>query len=475
MIGINHIEINCLTAILVFVIIWIFRKQHGKDRILSLIVLGLLLDLNRVQGYFLMINKKTISYENAYVFFITGYYLFLLIKEKKKFTAKISKNKMIWGCILFVGAILGIVFEVVFPFQTPIINASSVQSWDGFSFSLTKEPLILNYFRVMLIFVRVVFYILIVFIFQMYVDAADYVKILKKVTLFQSVHVVYGLFEFVTKNIFNSGISSLINKLIFGLGKYTFAFDNIKNGLYSIQGFTTEPSHYSQVLFFSILLFFLTNYIVNKPNHRDWRIYLSLLLMLLSGSFASMMYIAILVLLQLLLVGKPSEISKKRVLSIIFAGLFIFICSWIVSRTNISNYFINRIRNVYNNMYLIISGDWQNKMVLSSETVRIMSMVETMKDVLKRPLFGLGCGVEWAHSGVISLLSYIGIVGAVSWFNMANPSLRWNKNDLTIIVLLIIVPNIFDGYAEGMLSTITVIVANYMNIYKFATLNLEES
>ena len=59
-----------------------------------------------------------------------------------------------------------------------------------------------------------------------------------------------------------------------------------------------------------------------------------------------------------------------------------------------------------------------------------------MRDFVNKPLFGIGAGVELAHSGVITFLTNFGILGMLVWW-LSLIKISSNKRGSNILLLLL--------------------------------------
>ena len=137
--------------------------------------------------------------------------------------------------------------------------------------------------------------------------------------------------------------------------------------------------------------------------------------------------------------------------------------TYYLSRKDSMNLIIIRFASIYDNIASIIHNTWQGNVGAYSEIIRFVSIVDTLKDVINRPLLGLGCGIEWAHSGFVTMLSCIGIIGTVIWLKLSMIT-KEGKLYFFTMVLLIILPNLLCGFVDMMLSATTIIILELTNV-----------
>lgn len=107
-----------------------------------------------------------------------------------------------------------------------------------------------------------------------------------------------------------------------------------------------------------------------------------------------------------------------------------------------------------------------------------MGITETLKGFFERPLFGLGLGTAYCNSGIVSLLSNIGLVGTGLWayhylrFGISN---RKAGRILAVFVAVLILPNIVKGGMGMLYATYNILFAALIKIDFFARLNCYEN
>ena len=93
---------------------------------------------------------------------------------------------------------------------------------------------------------------------------------------------------------------------------------------------------------------------------------------------------------------------------------------------------------------------------VNSDVVRLISIIDTTKDFLHRPLLGLGMGVEAAHSGVVSMLADIGVLGVFSWWKLV-ASIPHDKRGKIVVLVWILAANLLCGTQRIMYSVVVMV------------------
>ena len=107
------------------------------------------------------------------------------------------------------------------------------------------------------------------------------------------------------------------------------------------------------------------------------------------------------------------------------------------------NLYVHRTLNSILQLKNGIVGDYKIGQDFSSETVRIVGAIITFKSFFTRPLFGLGIGTAFTSSGIVSILSNVGLIGGILWSKILFKIYTNNKGKLFFLSLLILLPATF--------------------------------
>ena len=401
------------------------------------------LEINNLSGYIL---TTTSGYEFEYSEFGVGItaivsVLFLLFNK-----AYININQKFFLSIIFfiVIIIIGIGLGLIFPTNAKIIDYSL--SWDKFFLGIDKMQSVVIGQHSFLIFLRCLI-IIIFFITAKYCISKkeDCEKIISCILFSVKIHLLFCLFEWITKNIFNSDISSVIQSFVMNKGLATYSGIYMRGNGIAIQGLTREPSHLSITLYY----FLCFNIMSGKLKQNKFWVLLALFIWLNSGSFAGVMYISVLTLLYL--ANKTKNVSsRKALLSFFMTSIVLVLCIiglyYIISN---NEYLSSRFANVENVITAILNNN-PRALKYTSESARLYGAYYTICEVLKtRPLFGLGIGTTYTHSGIACVLGQIGIFGFLAWHNMLNKYVSSNYEENNkfnyFFMLSYILPNILMG------------------------------
>ena len=459
MFNLGSLSFNIFSIILMFCVVFrILRDNNKKSQYMFFLLIAIILDVSQIQGYFIRIAGKEVSYEDAYMAF---FLIYSLIQLKY---IKIERRLFFFSFCLFAIGIIGIFNEFIVPLPNKIINSDAFGGWDYYVSGLTSKTIVkINYMRFLLIYLRLLEYCVVALILKNTYSFSDYKNIIVKLIPWSKFVIYYGLVEFAFKNILKSAFLSKVNEFVLGIGNNTFAFGEKRMGLYVLQGITREQSHYALSLFFAVVFLFV---FYRKINHNHvykfyYYLLLSIMFMVLSGAFSALVYISIIVVMLFLFDKKivfRSEVYLKSFF--VLAGSFVlFFIMCFISKSLEDNYYAERFLRIINNFSLIINNDWKGKISAYSEIVRFVSIFDTLRDVSYRPVFGLGCGVEWAHSGLVSMLSSIGFLGLYFWCRLSLFS-KHEKTSVFIMIILVILPNLLCGSVDMMLSPVVLLILN---------------
>lgn len=395
-------------------ILSLIKKIPLNKIFLTCLAISCCIEINNVSGFlFLSKNGFEFEYSEFGLAFtaIVGFLLLILTK------AKINR-KVFWGVATFIiSIIIGLALEILFPVDAKIIDYSL--SWDRYIWGLDKMHSVVISAQSTLFLLRCLIFIIIMIAAKCCLNKDEqYEKIISFMLTTMKLHLLFCLFEWITKNIFNSDISSVIQSYIMHEGKSTYIGLYLRGGKAALQGLTREPAYLSITLYFFICI----NLLSGKINQNILWILLALFIWFNSGSFGSVVYICILVLLYVTYKGinqtiDVSKLFSKFIMTFIIFTVFIVCLYYIVTS---SEYLSSRFANVSSVINAILNNN-VTYLNISSESARLYGIYYTVHEVLlSRPLFGFGIGTAYASSGIACVLGQIGILGFVAWYNMIN-------------------------------------------------------
>ena len=439
--------------ILLFLII---KNGFSVVLIVNLIIFNLLLEIAKPRGYFLQIGNGEYYCEDAIS--VISLFITIIFIFKNKISLAIFR---LLSLALFI-AVCGLLLEIIFPLEEKILNPSIPGGWDAYvAGNAQKSYVQINYVRFALFVCQLLYFFSVCSIVIKYVDSRVFEYICKKIVFFSRFILLAAFIDFLFKYFLDSKLFYDSLSLLLGEGLNTYKFDDLRNGELLLQGITREPSHFAYSLF-CISIFFYIQGKVEKRKSEIFFILLSFFLMWLSGAFSSVLYSTCFILFGLIY-GKLSENSKNiHVYSLIFT--FLILCFVIVlfaiSSTNSDNEILSRINNIRTAFLFIIEDDWRGRFAIASEYVRFISIIDTVRDFVNKPLFGIGAGVELAHSGVITFLTNFGILGMLVWW-LSLIKISSNKRGSNILLLLLVIlPNFLIGFYSTLLSVFPIVISN---------------
>ncbi len=225
-------------------------------------------------------------------------------------------------------------------------------------------------------------------------------EISNKIIPLQKLIYAVVLIELVLENVFDSNIMTEAIVSIFGNAVDQVTWMEKRGGLYSIQGLCKEPSH------FAILLLFISLYdiyLLKSRKEKNLFFALNCLLLLVSGSFSSIAFLGVLMIVFLL------EAKGKKAIIAAVAAAMIAIPVVIIAAQQIPmlNYYYQRLVN----LFAVLGNDSYS---YSSEYVRMMSIISSFNMWIERPIWGIGLGNNVLTGGGLALLSSLGIVNTIA-------------------------------------------------------------
>lgn len=457
-------------VLIVTLLIFLFLSDTLKSLYNKVFILAIILDINIGAGYFFKLGSNEFSFSDVITGILVIISLIILIKvplEKKVFITI--------ACLITV-IIIGVLFLIFIPYNGSIINSSG--SWDGYLYGLQNKVKVVFTSQAILMITRVMIFTVLLLVNESIFTKKDWNIVIKYVLYFSKFSIIWGAFEWITKNMFNTNIMNNISNTIFGIGGSTYTDLILRDDAYAIMGFSREPSGYAITLaYIAILIMF--NVKINNDNIL-W-LYASLALLFLSMSLSSIILgIMIIIISALVFEFEINWANVFKITLILIAILGVVI--YILNQNSNDNYYMLRLKNSLKEFQLIIQGRYKTG-IITSEKVRIISIVDTFKVFLDRPLLGIGIGTANSHSSIISILSNIGIIGFFYWLKTIKSigqSISFNNFKFNITLTVFLLPFLFIGdfsllYSLNIIPIIAgiKIVYNQQNNYKTEFINLQ--
>lgn len=227
--------------------------------------------------------------------------------------------------------------------------------------------------------------------------------------------------EIVLKYVLNSNLYSTFIIKVFGEGTSTYLTLVSRGSFRMLQGLTREASHFAYGMMLLTILLFTTEKFSSKKN-TAW-IIISLTALVLSGAFSMMLciiFLAAYYLIEITYYSKTdNQIYKKRIAVVVLCSSILITVLGIVGMVLIQNneYIANRFIEAID----VISNLGKNGVdyystlshVTSSQS-RLYSTYFTLKEWLKRPIFGLGPGTTFCYSNTVLTLAETGLATGIS-------------------------------------------------------------
>lgn len=430
------IYITPIAVILVILIIGIIFKYKSATEICAVLVgYTIAFQVNFFAGYFVKLAGREIECLD-FLFFISSVFGIITIRQ-----LRIKSKTFEMGILLLFWIILGGIYNGILPPDVSVITPPA--TWDAYLYgSASRTPVVIGstYF---LSLIKFTFFILIMFISNSF-GKKEWEKILDIVIAITKIHIVFVAIEIVTKYFMNVGTLSDIRNIIFGLGDFTAESLVARGSGFGICGLTREPSHLAQVMFI-----FLTILILSKKieTNKIW-VLGAIICNMLSMSFSTVMYMAVLIIVYL--ISYEVKLGKKFAIAV---GLSIF--ALILFSVFLENdYYSGRLNDFFYDAKYVISENRISREQITSSKVRIYGIIETLKIFSERPITGVGFNIAFCNSGLVMILSNIGIVGMIIWINLIKSvgAINTGKKLITLLAIIIL-PNILKGGLENIYST----------------------
>lgn len=431
--------------IVVLVLIF-FISRSFKEVFLKNVTFLIVLEIINLQGYFVLIAGKEISV--VYVqLYITLFLSMIGIYVNNYFIEK----KLFYRCLFFIGMpLITIIVEIFIPYDGMVMPGwyEITGSWDLYVQGLvTLDRYVLDISAFFNEYKKILFYSIIVINMKQFLTRYDYIYIFNKLVLVLLVLVAYGYIEFVLKNIINiPAITYEFTELFFGVGKSTFYWEKVSSmsdGLYRLQGFCKEPSHYVYSLMLITVLLFVNTGLNHKEFIRNSLLAIfSIMLMFFTGGMSSIWCVFMLLLSYILI----KKYFFKSVSLFLYLCIFVLVFCFLID----SNYMLNSDSSLISRLF--IASDTLGYLLDNPNTLmvigmdlstlsRFTSIITCFFNWLDRPFIGLGLCSTWALDFTVTMLVKYGLLGVFSWYLF----ITYKRDNLSKINHLFLITFIFLG------------------------------
>lgn len=439
-----------------------------KKTYLTLFLLTSIFELFWMRGSLLDFGGSAFSNHTTlceYVTFMYGcYYMYT---EK----IKIEYHLFIWGVIVLFLPVISIIYEMAYPF--PGLVAADIGYYDSFvagnGYSLVSPQVVLIVF--IKAYFKLVIFIQSILILRTIANDEDIRWLIKSLVKAAKCFILVGFCEYILSNVFGlSDFKDTATTFLLGLNEDTFDAQ-LRNGVYALTGFSREASHYVCALYMSTvaLLFDLK---LKQYEHRLKRwdmlwIPLAIGLLLLTGGFTAIFAIACIVIFSSILFTEHRNLSSWTVLRIMVLFSILIFVGWqlvLWLSQDSSSYFGARMQLTL----MVLDNLWAGNYALvyfDSSLPRVMSIIDSLKNLLDRPVLGLGLSVQPAHSGLATFLTGVGFLGFIAWIRFLTCKSNGKRYDVVVLLFLYSVSMIFMGYIEYYTQCLPALLAEVTFLY----------
>ena len=411
----------------------------------------LVLDLGRITSTAAVVGGQEVNCSDLVLAALAFTSLVLLAKN-----VKVDRKLFVAVVCLCSVLMVNLLANVIFPFGGTTIGASG--SWDRFYYGLESMTPVGMGTRTLLVMIRLALWLLIMCAASAVLQERDYLVAAQAVIMFGKFQIVWGLIEFVTKNLLGTTAMTDIAQFVFPSKDSVYLSLNFRGGIAAIQGFTREPSHFAMAVFFFVLIEFLLNRCVLNREKKDTQwIILAVILMALSGAFTAVVGLMILGFYALYfyfesrsgLADKMNHIDIRIVFTLMAIAFMAIALMPTVIDVFGNSFYAKKFENVINNMGVLLSQNYGLLSGTSDALPRMISIVDCLFIFFSRPLFGIGPGVVNPFSGIIATLADYGIVFTIFWYVVVGVFTRKTSGRtgtrLFIVLLIAVGLLLFDG------------------------------
>lgn len=461
-----------------YVIYVIFLKKTLREKYIQILTIDVFLEMSYFQGYYS--NITGIGEESRDCSIIASYILLvfsiiLIYEYRNNISKKLFFSSFIYCSVI----VVGIIIQFVLPYDGYILPVNG--SWDeyigGKTFLIKYEFDFKNYISPLWGWCR---WIITALALKLICTKEDLLYIIKQIYYMNIIILLYGIIEFLLKNVFNMALLPLdITTAIFGEVPHTVDYILDRDGLTSLQGGTREPSHFVLALLnlfmmVSIFIRYKIKYTAyGKISRIKDAIYICVLffLMWFSQGFTAIwgMFISGLIWISS---GYVHRIKLQAYLkaALIFI-IFILLGSWGMYQLIMSDsYYGVRIVAAISIFDSLLNGE--GVVMLSTDggmstLSRLTSIFLCLKMFFDNFCFGLGLGAQTAHDITATILSNIGFIGLLFWLKFMLTSNVSNRcYDRRTFIIFVLIGGLFSGMGNTPLfKTFFVFVIEATSLY----------
>ncbi len=451
-----------LSIITISVCVYIFVSHKNMHQLyLYLLLLTFVLEVLHPRGYFLFISGHRIltSVRVAEIFLVLVGIAYLITSQKR-----VSTQLCYRGYLLFFLALLGLIYEVVIPYDGLIVPPEDVpgftggSSWDAFIKGVIGEQHVeVTVGHIMNSMFHLLFLIVNACLLKSICSFDDIVFVLHNSIRYLQPYVAFVIVEYFIKNIFMyPEVWPIFQNIFFGeIEEGAFGYESsLRGDSYTLLGVSSEPMFVIICIFSIILMMLIENKFRQQRIHSLKKIMACIFVTFLTGGFSSYWYLFILILVVISLRYNLYNINKSDFLLLLkhfsLIGIIAFFCGYLIFSFG-DNQYLDRLQAVlFFFDYITTTGSipffFQGD---GSVLARFSSIVMTFEDWLNRPLLGLGLQVEKAHCFTVTMLSDFGIIGTIAWIRfITTKHFKGQKYDFPLFFVVFFVAGLLNGLME---------------------------
>ena len=248
-----------------------------------------------------------------------------------------------------------------------------------------------------------------------------YKKFLSKLSNISNIFIILAIIEVFIKNVLRlNNLWGEIDLAFWGDTTSTVHTGRLRGFLYESCLFNKESSIHAYSFFIVSLIKIANNILNDKTRKIDYYIILCYVLMFLSTSFTSVILILSFVAIYITYrwgVLRPNTMGVEKI--IVAVTLLLSTSFSIVIGITEDDFILRRLFNLFENVgnYLTFDIDYGHINTYDdiSTYIRTLSIMQTLKAFIERPLFGYSLFAIWCHGPTATLLASLGIVGFICW------------------------------------------------------------
>lgn len=428
------------SLILIVILLFIFIKDRNTI-FASLLAFTAFAELFLTTGYFCHIGTYEFKFDE-FILLILSFYLVYMFCVKRV-EARWVMCMLCFLCMVIINNFL----LIAFPYTEPIVIYGGEATWDSYCLSGVDLDAVRFSWQVIMMDLRYILFLFVILVSMSCFNIEDYSIAVRKFIKFGYLMMVIVLFEFALGSIGLGSSFVAFRDWMMGTANSTAGYF-LRGGCGTLSGFTLEPGQLARAFWVWLLV-----YIINVSNPSNLFMLIVMIIMSLSGSLASVLYIVSSIIIYFIL-----HMKLNQVINLMCAGCLTF-CILLIFREGI---FLNHMQRITAIIAYLLSGGVR---FVGSEGIRLISIVSLFRAFTQHPLWGIGIGSAYSYGGFTDLIATLGCIGACLYMYICKIVVNNKTWRIMSVQMVLLISCCFVGGINIFYSMYTFLVLLSMRLY----------